>query len=200
MTEEQALGPAQKRKEKQAKKAQIRRQMLQRMPKGGVCVEVGVWRGDFTRMILNQLVPDKMILIDPWKNFDERTDAFDGRTKDQEFEDIYQSVCNKYASELKSGQLEIERGLSQPVLAGMEPESVSFIYLDGDHSYEGVKADLAAVFPLMKPSGIIMMDDYHRRGWWGDGVIRATNEFIGEHAGDLRIHSMSGAQLAISRI
>ena len=200
MTSEQPLGLVEKRKRNQDQKAQLRRQMLQRVPKGGICVEVGVWRGDFTRIILNQVKPDKIILIDPWKNFDDRTDAFDGKTKDKDFDDIYQSVCDRYAAEMASGQLEIKRGLSQPVLTAMDPGSLSFLYLDGDHSYNGVKADLRAAFPLMKQGGIIMMDDYHRRGWWGDGVIRAAHEFLGEYAGDLRIWAMRGAQLAIEKI
>jgi len=200
MTSDPAPTLAEKRKKNQDIKAKVRRQMLQRMPKGGICVEVGVWRGEFTRMLLNQLQPDKMILIDPWKNFDERTDAFDGQTKDQEFEDIYNSVRAKYASEIDAGQLEVKRGLSGDVLKDMTAESLSFIYLDGDHSYEGVKADLAAALPLMKTGGIIMMDDYHRRGWWGDGVIRAANEFIGDNADAVRIWAMRGAQLAIEKL
>lgn len=200
MTTQTPSDIAARRQKNQDGKAQLRRQMLSRMPKGGICVEVGVWRGEFSRMILNQIQPDKLILIDPWKNFDTRVDAFDGKTKDQEFEDIYQSVRSKYATEIAAGQLEIRRGLSEPVLQSMEPGSLSFVYLDGDHSYEGVKADLAATFPLMKQGGIIMMDDYHRRGWWKDGVIRAANEFLGAHAADLRIWAMRGAQLAIEKL
>lgn len=190
----------QRRKKNQDGKAQLRRQMLGRMPKGGICVEVGVWRGEFSRMILNQVKPDRLILIDPWKNFDTREDAFDGQTKDQEFEAIYASVRDKYAPEIAAGQVEIRRGLSQPVLSAMAPGSLSFVYLDGDHSYDGVTADLAATFPLMKQGGIIMLDDYHRRGWWGDGVVRAANEFLGAHAADLRIWAMRGAQLAIEKL
>jgi len=188
------------RKRNQDRKARIRRQMLQRLPKGGLCAEVGVWRGDFTRMILNQLNPDKLILIDPWENFKDRTAAFDGKTKDAEFEGIYQSVCAKYATEIVAGQVEIKRGLSVSVFETMKDERFSFVYLDGDHSYEGVKADLAAVFPLMKSGGIIMLDDYHRRGWWGDSVIRAANEFLGEHPAELQIAMMRGAQLAIGKL
>jgi hypothetical protein len=188
------------RKQKQDRKAQLRRQILSGLPKGGLCAEVGVWRGGFTRMILNQIQPDKLLLIDPWENFEERTDAFDGTTDDAEFEKIYQSVCDKYAPEIESGKVEVKRGLSVPVFKKMEKNSFSFVYLDGDHSYEGVKADLKAVLPLMKPGGIIMLDDYHRRGWWGDGVIRATNEFIGENAANLRVTAMRGAQIAIGVI
>ena len=40
-------------------------------------------------------------------------------------------------------------------------------------------------------------EDYHRRGWWGDGVIRAINEFLGSHPRHLRVRSVVGAQIAI---
>lgn len=189
-----------RRKQNQDIKAQVRRQILRRLPKGGLCAEVGVWRGDFTRMILNQVVPDKLVLIDPWMNFEERADAFDGQTKDDEFESIYKSVCSKYSNEIASGQVEVRRSLSVPAFETMEKDSFSFVYLDGDHSYEGVKADLDAVFPLMKQGGVIMLDDYHRRGWWGDSVIRAANEFLGKNAADLRVWAMRGAQLAIEKL
>jgi len=178
-------------------KAKMRRQILQRIPEGGVCVEIGVWRGDFTSMLLNRLKPKKLTLIDPWKNFDARVDAFDGQTKDAEFEAIYQSVCDKFATQIDSGQIEIARELSGDALAKMAPNSLDFAYLDGDHAFAGVKADLEAVFPLMKEGGIIMLDDYHSRGWWGDDVIRAVHEFIGAHPAEIRIFMMRGAQLAL---
>ena len=48
--------------------------------------------------------------------------------------------------------------------------------------------------------GIMAFDDYHRRGWWGDGVIRAVNEFLGQHPRELRIRAIAGAQIAIEKI
>lgn len=191
---------ATQRKRDQGMKPKVRRAMLQTMPKGGTAIEIGVWKGDFTRMLLNQLQPDKLILIDPWISFDDRDAAFDGQTAADEFEGIYQDVCRTYAPELASGQIEIMRELSAAALAKIPHNSLSFAYLDGDHSYDGVVADLAAVYPCMKVGGIIMMDDYHRRGWWGDAVVRAANEFIGTHAKDVRIWSMRGAQLALEKL
>jgi len=196
----EVLTPAEKRRRNQEGKANTRRAILSSLPKGGVCIEVGVWRGEFTRMILNQLVPEKLYLVDPWKNFDDRSAAFDGATKDQEFEAIYSSVCDKYAPEIERGQVEVKRDLSSKVLGKMKAISVDFIYLDGDHSYEGVKADLKHSFRVLKVGGIVMLDDYHRRGWWGDGVVRAANEFLGEYPTELRIRVMKGAQLAIEKI
>jgi len=193
------LTPAQEQQRKADGKAQVRRQILQRIPQGGHCIEIGVWRGEFTGMLLNRLKPKKLTLIDPWKNFDAREDAFDGKTKDAEFEAIYQSVLDKYAKQIASGQIDVRRALSSEVLAEMAHDSLDFAYLDGDHAYQGVKADLDAVYPLMKEGGIIMLDDYHRRGWWGDGVIRAVHEFLGAHPVNLRIFMMRGAQLALEK-
>lgn len=50
-------------------------------------------------------------------------------------------------------------------------ESVDFIMLDGDHSYEAVKADIAAWLPKMKPGSVMSGDDY---GW--PGVTKAVSE------------------------
>ncbi len=188
------------RKRDRGMKPKVRRAMLQTMPKGGLAVEIGVWKGDFTRMLLNQLQPKKLYLIDPWKSFEDRNAAFDGQTKDAEFEKIYSDVKSRYAAEIEAGKVEVKRGLSGDVLSEFEEESLSFAYMDGDHSYKGVCADLEQLWPLMRPGGIIMMDDYHRRGWWGDDVVRAANEFIGSHAETVRIWSMRGAQLAIEKL
>lgn len=199
MTSDENSLPAQRKKNKEGK-LKFRRDMLQAMPKGGTAVEIGVWKGVFSQMLLNQLRPEKLILIDPWKSFEERDAAFDGQTGDDEFETIYQGVITKYAPEISEGRVEVRRGLSGDVLAKLNSESLSFAYIDGDHSYTGVCADLASLWPLMKVGGVIMLDDYHRRGWWGLDVIQAANEFIGAHATKARIRAMRGAQLAIEKI
>lgn len=54
-------------------------------------------------------------------------------------------------------------------------EPIDYLYIDADHSYEGVWGDLAAWTPHMKPGGLILGDDYGNRSF--PGVQRAWDEF-----------------------
>lgn len=55
-------------------------------------------------------------------------------------------------------------------------EFFDVIIIDADHSYEGVKQDIDAWLPKLKPGGIIAGDDYNT-GW--SGVIQAVDEKFG---------------------
>jgi hypothetical protein len=46
------------------------------------------------------------------------------------------------------------------VAADMHTEPLDMVYLDGNHSYDGVKADIWAWKRHLKPSGIMVFDDY----------------------------------------
>ncbi|MEM8630576.1 MAG: class I SAM-dependent methyltransferase [Pseudomonadota bacterium] len=183
-------------------KAIVRRRFLGRMPKGGLVVEIGVWKGEFSRALLNILKPEKLILIDPWAHVaeDSHAEAFAARTGAEKMDRIHKAVCDRYKDEIESGKVEIARDFSVPVIGAMEDESISFAYVDGDHSYDGVKSDLAALFPKMRFGGVIGFDDYHRRGWWGDDVLAAVNEFVGANPKAVRIRAVEGAQIAIEKI
>jgi hypothetical protein len=54
-----------------------------------------------------------------------------------------------------------------------------WIYIDGNHTYEGVKGDLTSFYPKIKAGGFITGDNYGDRPdwWWKDGVKRAVDEF-----------------------
>jgi predicted O-methyltransferase YrrM len=54
---------------------------------------------------------------------------------------------------------------------------LDFVYIDGDHSYEGVKIDLEISLRKLKPGGLITGDDYGPGNWWQGGVKRAVDEF-----------------------
>lgn len=69
-----------------------------------------------------------------------------------------------------------EKANEQFVIGG-----VDFVFLDANHSYECVKADLADWWPIVKPGGLLCGDDYGERmekhefaGW---GVKKAVDEF-----------------------
>ena len=54
--------------------------------------------------------------------------------------------------------------------------SLDFVFLDGDHGYEAVKADIQAWLPKLKPGAILGGHDYSLD--WPD-VMRAANETFG---------------------
>ena len=186
-------------KKRRVSKERVRRKFLQKLPKGGVAVEIGVWQGEFSPTILELIKPKKLVLIDPWAHIsdDSHSEAFVGRTRKAKMDKIFDKVVKRFDAEITAGQVSMIRDFSVPALEKFEAKSISFAYVDGDHSYEGVKSDLVALFPKMKTGGIMAFDDYHRRGWWGDGVIRAINEFLGAHPRELRIYAVVGAQIAI---
>jgi predicted O-methyltransferase YrrM len=75
------------------------------------------------------------------------------------------------------------------VRMGIATHKVDFVFIDGDHSYEGCKGDIEAWLPNIKPGGIIAIHDYkkhllqydestcpHPRPW--PGVDRAVDELL----------------------
>jgi predicted O-methyltransferase YrrM len=54
-------------------------------------------------------------------------------------------------------------------------EPIDYLYVDADHSYEAVQADLRAWVPHVKPGGLILGDDYGHHSF--PGVARAWDEF-----------------------
>ena len=66
----------------------------------------------------------------------------------------------------------ILRGYSQDFVNSFEDESLDYIFIDGDHSYEGALRDCELFFPKIKSGGIFAGHD-----WSFDGVRKAVNEF-----------------------
>lgn len=53
-------------------------------------------------------------------------------------------------------------------------EKIDLLFIDGDHSYEAVKADVEYWLPKVKNHGIVIFHDIG----WAEGVIKVVNEFI----------------------
>lgn len=138
--------------------------------------------GRFSRMLVNRTRPRKLHLIDPWLCLeDERylRSHYGARHSDQAVMDArYARVLDRFAEEIRSSSVEVHRSFSQDAVAAFPDDYFDFIYLDGDHHYEAVVADLDAYFPKVQSGGLIIGDDYSDERWWGDAVIRAFHEFI----------------------
>jgi hypothetical protein len=132
-----------------------REEMLSVVPKGGAIAEVGVWRGGFSRSICDVCQPHIFHLIDI------SFEPFDWTAVN----------CNFVKHE----------GDSSTILNEFPKGSLDWIYIDGDHSYEGVRKDINAAHQALKPGGIMTFNDY--TNWCSYaiapyGVARAVNEFI----------------------
>lgn len=56
-----------------------------------------------------------------------------------------------------------------------EDNSIEFCFLDGDHSYESIKADIEAWLPKVKHGGVIAGDDYAH---FSHTVGKAVNDLL----------------------
>ena len=112
-------------------------------------------------------------------------------------EGIYKDVVNKFKE--KKNVL-IHRGTVKSFYESNLNKKVDIIYVDGDHSYEGVLNDLFYADKLTVKDSIIAMDDYQLKGWWKDGVVKALNEFLGENSSKYQILGKSGSQIYIKKL
>jgi hypothetical protein len=144
------------------------------LKKRAICAEIGVWRGWFSRRVLNELSPKKLYLIDPYilEPWDTpRVHASKGN----------QSKLNKIASDIinsfkQHSNVTFYHKKSQDVASEFLDKYFDWIYIDGDHRYEFVKKDLELYGPKIKTGGLIVGDDYI---WKKNNPIkRALHEFL----------------------
>ena len=152
---------------------------LTSLPKNGTGAEIGVHLGDFSSFIMDIAKPKKMYLIDPWKIFDsdDYSASWYGKRVDQKtMDERHDHVCSRFKSQIHKGIVKVIRDESRGALESIPDDSLDFVYIDGDHTYEGVKSDLEISLKKIKSGGIITGDDYGPGSWWAGGVKRAVDE------------------------
>jgi hypothetical protein len=156
-----------------------RYRLVSQLPKRAVGAEVGTWKGDFSALLLRLSRPKTLYLIDPWAYRDDpgyEGAMYGGRIAGQSGMDaIYDSVRERF--QRQEGRVIVLRETSTDAAEQLAPDSLDWVYIDGDHNYESVKADLAAYHRLVRPGGVIAGDDYAMNGWWASGVVNAVDEF-----------------------
>lgn len=167
-----------------------RGRMIRALPHNAVVVEVGVDRGEFSNLILSKTSPAKLHLIDCWEEHHEALDyPHDCFYANQEqHQSNYELVKSSFADRIASGQVEVHRGYSVPVLETFADASIDWVYLDANHSYEAVSTELEVLRRKVKPGGVIAGHDYIDTPFWkarNFGVVEAVDEFCAEHGWEL---------------
>ena len=147
-------------------------------------IEVGTWRGDFAQTICDTLQPNKFYAVDPFALYEGYTDKPDvNEFANQENLDNLAARVAARVSGMNGGRpSELIRKQGKDAAQLFEDNSLDFVYIDADHKYEAVKADIATWFPKLKSGGIMCGHDYIERSHIEEfGVIPAVHEFVAEY-------------------
>lgn len=137
-------------------------------------VEVGVFRGVYAKQIIQVLKPQVYYGIDNYKVDAQRPPHRSYQTQeqlDQLYLDVQRSLRGHCLLRLNSEEAAIH----------FADNSLDFVYIDADHSYESVKRDLQAWYPKVRKGGILGGHDYIPRNHTVGvefGVIQAVDEMF----------------------
>jgi hypothetical protein len=147
---------------------------LDYMPHNAIAIEVGVQGGGYAAFMLRKTNPQKLFLIDCWQHQDPQIyDDPEANVSDAQQETLYNETVSRFA---RDPRVIILRQYSKDAAAQFDDESVDWVYIDANHSYEAAREDIALWWPKVKKGGILSGHDYAVRSSFG--VVQAVNEFL----------------------
>jgi len=154
----------------------------------GKGVEIGVLEGEYSKIILERWENGQLFMVDAWRHLDGYIDMH-GRDDKYHHDCLVRACQNTKRWENRAHIVRMDSVASSSVFPD---EYFDFIYIDADHSYEGVMRDMKAWWPKVKKGGLFCGDDYIPQD--GDiwltqqgkepvhagrfGVRKAVNEFM----------------------
>ena len=121
-------------------------------------LEIGSFEGRSAVWIAENMMQkgDTLTCIDTWEGGEEH-----GEENMQTVFDWFQANMRLLQSK-KACSLSVRRGESVTELAAciVGEESYDFIYIDGSHIAKDVLTDACMAWPLLKPKGLMVFDDY----------------------------------------
>lgn len=137
-----------------------------------VGAEVGVGFGGHCEHILAYRGIEKLIGVDSYRHVPGRDDPTN--LPQQQFNQLRRRVSRRLAP--FGERFELVRAESVQAAARIPNESLDFVYLDADHRYDAVLADLGAWFSKVREGGVIAGHDYGHPDL--PGVSQAVDRFF----------------------
>lgn len=147
-------------------------------------VEIGVAEGWYSREIMKLGQVEQMWGVDPYRPHQGYRDY----TRDKTFMKL---ITKAYKRLGKYPNYTFIEAYSLDAAKRFDDNSLDWVYIDGDHSYEAVRDDIQAWLPKLKVGGLLAGDDYIKndRDKRFYDVIRAVDEFTKENRLDLTIYN-----------
>lgn len=172
------------------------------LSRSSVGAEIGVWQGDFSATLLERVRPAQLHLVDPWR-FEASADyveAYYGGAMARsqlDMDRIHDAVRDRFAEQVADDQVVLHRLPSIEAAKTFGDGSLDWVYIDGNHLYEHVIADLEAWGDKVRVGGVVAGDDFGVAGWWKDGVTRAVLDYV--HTGSAWVEAVFHHQFVLRR-
>lgn len=142
--------------------------VIQKRSPDVLCVEIGSYIGASAELIASQIINGKLFCIDTWNN--------EGMTEG--LRDTWTEFQNN-TRHLEDRIIPV-RGFSYDVVGIINghcantrgDKCIDLLFIDGDHSYEGVKKDWDLYSPILQPNSIVIFHDYG----WAEGVQKVVQQ------------------------
>jgi hypothetical protein len=150
-----------------------------------VGAEVGVFRGNTSEALLRELPELSLWMVDPWRPFVGES-IFDHQ---QQAEFDRSLAAAALWTEFARDRRYILREASPSAASRFADHSLDFVFIDGNHRYENVSADIRAWWSKIRIGGLLTGHDYgvyrDKNNEWG--VRPAVDEFVAATDRELKL-------------
>lgn len=142
-------------------------------------LEIGVFRGEFLDYLVHNCTYGSIHAVDLFEGVTCSGDSDGNNVVYYDVGKSYLELLEKYTN---TPTIQLYRSHSIDFLQKQEDNTYDIIYIDGEHSYNGVKHDLLHSFRTIKNGGYIMGHDYEMnmkkaKNVYNFGVKQAVDEF-----------------------
>lgn len=132
--------------------------------------EIGVWRGELSRVLWSMKSTEYLLLVDP---FDAAATGMTELVTQKQIDAMHDDLMKE-----KPETTKIMRMPSIEAAKKVPDASLDFVFIDARHTYQAVSGDICAWWPKIRRGGMIAGDDYGERF---PGVALAVREYFPTH-------------------
>lgn len=143
-------------------------------------IEVGVWLGKLSGRLLQRLPLLHLTMVDRWKAPEPGDSYFESDTLSRRAQSEFDGAL-EHATEIAKAHGDraiIIQAKSTDAAELFSDGGQDFVFIDADHTYPGVSADLEAWASKVKPGGLLCGHDYGQT--MHTGVKEAVDEWLAE--------------------
>lgn len=165
--------------------------LLYKLKLTGAAVEVGTHRGDFARVLLNTW-PGRLMCVDPWcvppgYEYQAEMLLYLGGDGDRKLD--YLAAVE--ATKEHANRVLLTMATSEQASHAVPPNSLDFVYIDGDHERAAVTQDIALWWPKLRAGAMLAGHDWLCPGDmkynWGKNIQPPVHELMVREGIDIHL-------------